>query len=115
MERCEAPAALPISRMRFQNALFARLEENGRRGVACGTHAGNLIAGAARRHRFDEIDSPDRKEKGEAWRDSIQAQFRGSIGDFQKSHHLEIEAVWIHCGGIGNSVHGSRHHYNAQH
>ena len=103
-------AALPISRVRFKNTLFARLEGNGRGRVACSAYASNLIAGAARRRCFDEIDAPDRKQQREGWRESIQAQFRGSVGNFKHSHDLEIPVVRIYCGGIGNGVDGSRHH-----
>jgi len=105
-----APTALPISRVRYFGTPFARLEEDGRGRIAGSAHASNLIAGAARLQGFDEIDSPDRKEKGEAWRDSIQAQLRGDVGDFKQPHDLKIQAVRVHCGGIGNGVHGRRHH-----
>src|ERR1700676_727406 len=98
----------PVSRARFfQNRLLAWLEGHGRGRVACGVYASYLIAGAARLHRLDEIDSPGRKEKGEAWRDSIHAQFRGDVGNFKQSHDLEIQAVRVHCRGIGDGVNGS--------
>ena len=43
-------------------------------------------------------------------RDSIQAQLRGGVRDFEYPHDSEIQAVRVHCGGIGNGVHGSRYH-----
>ena len=105
-----APTALPISRVRYFGTPFARLEGNWRGRVACSVHPGDLIAGAARVQHFNEIDSPEREKKGEAWRDSVEAQLRGYVRDFNQPHDFEIQAVRVDCGGIGNRVDGRRHH-----
>jgi hypothetical protein len=111
MEPClQSTTAQPVSRVQYFQTLLARLEEDGRGRVARCADASNLIAGAARLHIFDEIDSPERKEKGEVWRDAMQAQLRRDVRDFKQPHGFEIQAVRVYCGGIGNGVNGSRYH-----
>ena len=89
--------------------LLARLEGDGGRRVARSAQAGYLIAGAARLHIYDEIDSLVREKKSEAWRDSVEAQLRGGVRDINKSRDLEIQAVRVYGRGIGNGVNGSGH------